>query len=167
MKQLSQIDAAYIAGFIDGEGSIAIHRQRNKNTRTGYAYRSGMRVANTDGRVVRWMADVTGIGSVHSQQAVMRNSRLVWNWSLWSEDAADLLKCLWPLLRVKQQQASLLILFQQRIRGCGGSLSADEWRFREQCYHESRRMNHRGKAAYSQHASGFRIPFDQLEQFAA
>lgn len=165
MKPLTQTEAAYIAGFIDGEGSIAIHRQRNKNTRTGYAYRSGVRVCNTNERVMLWMRDVTGIGSVHGQQAAMRNSRRVWNWSLWSKDAADLLKRLWPLLRVKQQQASLLLLFQQRVQGCGGNLSADEWRFREQCYHESRMMNHRGKTAYAEHASGFRVPFDQLGQF--
>jgi hypothetical protein len=56
-EALAPADAAYIAGFIDGEGSIMVLNHR------GSAH-VRVSVANTYADVLSWLANVTGVGAV-------------------------------------------------------------------------------------------------------
>lgn len=94
MKYVESRDAAYIAGFFDGEGCITT---RN--------YTRAVRCIFTQKHpyVLRWIADTLGYGTV-----VQRRFDKSPCWELQitrGDDVANLLTTLMPYLRVKRAQA--------------------------------------------------------------
>ena len=163
MRELTDIEAAYIAGLIDGEGCLAIIRQKNSNCRGGYAYRCGLRFANSNQAIVEWLAEKVGTGCVKAHQPKMRNSKCQRCWDIWGDDAAALTQRLLPYLRIRRPQADLLLSFQAALkRREGPTLTDQELAFREACYHQSRSLNQRGLVEYGggghKNAAGFTLP---------
>ena len=66
MQGISQTEAAYMAGLIDGEGTITIrcHLQHLRNT---YMMRAAVYVSNNDLKMIEWIKLRFG-GSVVTQQ---------------------------------------------------------------------------------------------------
>lgn len=60
VKVLSATDAAYIAGFMDGEGSFFCNREKSKFNRHPYYYNFTVTVSNTNVQVLQWIMDVCG-----------------------------------------------------------------------------------------------------------
>ena len=59
VKNLSTSEAAYLAGLIDGEGSITLSRKyRGENRQLGVS------ISNTDRRLLEWVLKVIGVGRV-------------------------------------------------------------------------------------------------------
>ena len=99
---------AYLAGIIDGEGSISIEIQGTKNRKTDY-YTVRLIVINTDLRLLEWIESNYG-GSIKSRTKYI-NRKQCYNWVLFSFNAANLLKNCLPYLIVKKQRAEILIEF--------------------------------------------------------
>ena len=108
-KPLSVIDAAYIAGFIDGEGSIMLYMRRDVVAVRFGAY-------NTNWDILAWLADVTGVGSIAAVR--QRNSKHApsWQWHNNGDAAESILRQIRPYLRIKAAQADLAIETQERLR---------------------------------------------------
>ena len=150
MRELTDIDAAYIAGLVDGEGCLSIVRQKNSNCRGGFAYRCGFRIASSNQSIMEWLSDTIGAGCVKSHQPKMRNSKRQWSLDLWSDDAAALTTRLLPFLRIKRPNAELLLAFQNALtQRVGVPLTDPEIAFRDECYHKSRALNQRGLKPYT------------------
>ena len=150
MRELTDIDAAYIAGLVDGEGCLSIVRQKNSNCRGGFAYRCGFRIASSNQGIMEWLSEAIGAGCVKSHQPKMRNSKRQWSLDLWSDDASELTMRLLPYLRIKRPNAELLLAFQNALtQRVGVPLTDAEIAFREECYHKSRALNQRGLKAYT------------------
>ncbi|AFU86543.1 HNH endonuclease [Caulobacter phage CcrRogue] len=143
-----EVDRAYLAGLIDGEGCISVSRTHSnasaKGCRRGYAYRSSVSVAMTNKEVLLWASETTGFGKICPKKTKPHH-RPAWTWTVWSKQAAELLKALQPYLRIKAEQAKALIEFQQAMRQPGSKgLSDEEWENRERSYEAFRQMNKRG-----------------------
>lgn len=151
MRDLTDIDTAYIAGLVDGEGCLAIVRQKNSNCRGGFAYRCGFRIASTNQGIMEWLSEAVGAGCVKSHQPKMRNSKRQWSWDLWSNNAAALTMRLLPYLKIKRPSAELLLAFQNGLKThrVGVPLTGSEIAFRDECYHKSRVLNRRGLVPYT------------------
>ncbi len=112
-NQLREKDAAYIAGFADGEGTILIiHRKPN-------SYYIGFRIAQSARarRVLDWISEVTGIGtSINKNPSKGKNHDLGLTWACSGEAAISLLVQLLPFQIVKQKQIELAVDFQNRLR---------------------------------------------------
>jgi len=108
-KELNGIDAAYIAGFLDGEGSIFLTSRKNK---------ASLRISatNTDKNVLDWIIEKIGVGVVHAGRKESDKNRKTWMFILNGEAAETLLKQLLPYLIVKKEQAQLAIETQERLR---------------------------------------------------
>lgn len=178
MNSIAELNLAYLAGLIDGEGCLAVIRQRNSHCRAGYAYRCGLRIANSNEPIMDWLVKVVGAGAVKSHLPKMRNSKRQWTWEVWGDDSANLTRQLLPHFRIKRPQADLLLAFQQGLKSRSGPyLTPKELAFRETCYHHSRALNQRGAKPYvsviakqyggggHEHAAGFKVSFAEAAQF--
>lgn len=149
---LSLADAAYLAGLIDGEGSIAVSRTKTsasaKACKRGFAYRSSVTITMTDLPVLEWVKRTAGVGNICVKKARSRNHKQAWSWTAWSNEAASLLDQILPYLRVKAGQAENLIEFQGAMRQPGSKgLTDGEWASREAHYNKSQCLNQRGVAS--------------------
>lgn len=125
-RVLVEVDAAYLAGLIDGEGSIMINPRRNTIT-------TRLVVTNTHRGVLHWLPEVTGLGKVQAHRPEGDRHRATWMWVVNGDGALSLLTQIEPFMRIKRPQALLAIETQERLRD--PALKADRaWQddYREQ-----------------------------------
>ena len=153
MPELPDTDWAYAAGFVDGEGCIAIVRSYVP-ARGRYYYGVHVVVANRDREVLEWMKSLWGgwvvavSGSSRSAQA-----RLGWNWRVATTLAKPFLDGLGPWLRIKKPQCdnalAMVELLKRSYRTLGPYPIPAEWLAeQEQLYWVQRELNHRGTAVF-------------------
>jgi LAGLIDADG endonuclease len=146
-KLLNVVDAAYLAGLIDGEGYVGVSGSKNnkasKGCKRGVALRISVSVNMTDSRPLKWAQTVTGVGTIHTHKKHKAHYRQAWNWQIWSREAALVLKQIRPFLKVKGKQADLCIEYQSQMRFPGtAGLKDSEWEFRLSCWDKSKELNH-------------------------
>jgi len=105
---LSPSDAAYLAGIIDGEGSISLLKiVRNNKTFISPV----ITITNTDKKLVDWVVSVypNGVWRVRQRDAT---HKLVNEWALNKiSDVAHLLSQLLPYLTIKKDKAKIVLEF--------------------------------------------------------
>jgi hypothetical protein len=145
-------DWAYAAGFVDGEGCIAI--VRSMSTRTGrYQYGVQIVVANRDRAVLDWMLSVWG-GWVVAVSARPEGTRQCWNWRCpTGSSAIPFLNGIRPWLRIKGPQCTnaldMIQLLQRSRRTLGRRSLPQAWvDDQEKLYWIQRELNHRGSAPF-------------------
>ena len=99
-SEITKSDIAYAAGIIDGEGCISISK--------GPSYRCRVRVANTDLRLVNWLQKTFG-GYANNSAEVRGNRRNQFEWALNDNAAVEFLHMIKSHLKLKREQAELLI----------------------------------------------------------
>ncbi len=150
VEQLSDIDKAYIAGLLDGEGSLMIMRQlptsrKSGNVSTQYLMRVSM--TNTDEGIIRWLHSTCGGLLTKPSKSRGPNDKPVWHWRITSKAALDLVHDLRPFLRIKATQAWLMLeaaaQFTQRAGGYG-KVPVEELALREGYALAMQHLNARG-----------------------
>lgn len=142
-KKLSTADAAYLAGLLDGEGSI-FFAWRNEGVHLRVA------VTNTHAVTLGWSAEITGVGKVQRQYTegapsrVAKHRQATFQWVLNAEAAESLLHQLRPHLKIKTAQAALAIETQERLRN--PALKADRG-WQAEYRDRMKTLNHRSPAA--------------------
>ena len=111
---------AWVAGLVEGEGTIRTHKTRHSPTanRT-YAYPM-VGIQMTDEDVLRRVQEWTGLGNVIGPYSIPSRPRAkpFWMWKVQRKDQAiTLITALWPLLcgRRKEQARTVLKAFKE---GC-------------------------------------------------
>jgi len=102
-RTLSAVEAAYLAGFLDGEGSIV--QIKNHGWR--------VTIYQSSEPVIRWIEAVTGTGTVSLRAAPKAGGNLksqgpfkdAYLWQLYGRNAADFLEQLVPYMIVKKERA--------------------------------------------------------------
>lgn len=147
IKVLTAEQAAYIAGILDGEGSITISK-KNDHTgmRRGVCYRPCVSVANTNELLLLWLQATTGLGGISSKAPSNPRHRQAWKWSVWSQQARQLLEVVSPYLLLKREQAELVLDFvRSQRRGVGrDGLSEEEWSRQADTHGKLLQLNKRG-----------------------
>jgi hypothetical protein len=152
IRPLTKTQAAYIAGIIDGEGSITICRRTNPagvhGMKRGCYHRLLLTTNMTHKKTIVWLRAATGLGSVYpARNASQKNHKPSWKWDVWSREALQVLKAVKPYLITKTRQADAAIAFQTpkyRSRGNLG-LSDAQWQVQVDAYFELRKLNRRGQ----------------------
>jgi hypothetical protein len=132
---LRSVDAAWAAGFLDGEGSIGVYRSHSTYSLTVYAGQKVRepldKLSEMFGGNVRWNAK-------RSQASGL------WDWKRHGVSAVAVLEAVMPYLTVKRPQAELAIEFQAilqsaplRVRLTGADLD-----LRRRYYDELRALKH-------------------------
>jgi len=126
----------YLAGIIDGEGSLIISR----SDRGSYMnYYGRIQVKNTDYRLIKWLLDHFG-GSVHVHKPsdpIKHSMGYSWYYGGDQHSKETLLLALLPYLIVKKESAINLIEFFRLV----GQTNPKK---REELYQRSLYLNHRG-----------------------
>lgn len=99
----------YMAGIIDGEGSIQIEIQSKNHVRKVDYFSIRLLVINTDLNLMKWLELIYG-GKI-SKRKLIPNRRQCYKWNICSFRAADILKECLPYMIVKKRQAEVLIEF--------------------------------------------------------
>lgn len=136
--KLSEAELGYIAGLIDGEGCIGIHKHSDNRgkSRLHYLY---LIVSNNDPKCCKFLRGKFGGWITKRQQKSTWNPN--YKWGVRSRRAREILELVLPYLRLKQEQAVLGIEFddaKQRYH-----LTDAEWQKRERYYLRMRALNQR------------------------
>jgi len=131
-------DRLWLAAIIDGEGCLFIHKRKiGQSNGQGYerksnTYSPGLEVSNTHESIIKKCQEITGLGSICSQEKD-RNLKL-YRWNVRSNESRNIAKEIYPYLVGKKQEARLLL-------GCPSSGEEAEKA------HESLIALHNGKEA--------------------
>src|SRR3990167_2270479 len=154
MGIMSKTTAAYIAGFIDGEGTITIKRTHIKESR---CYDVNLSVSNTNKDIIQWLQDSYG-GTFHISTYGNDKWKTIYRWTLYrSHNLIGFLQTIKPYLRIKKRHAEI-VLEMNKFLGHGfvtykrnekGQIiehfvNDDIRKKREELYQEIKILNHRG-----------------------
>jgi hypothetical protein len=141
----------YIAGIIDGEGTIRISKSKIRRS-WNFTYNSMMSCGMSDERVPKLLCKILG-GSVREERVANLKWKSIWRWNLTGRvQTYAALKMIQPFLIVKQEQAALMISF------CEGFEKAKRYhhlwiindkqlQWREDMYLQMRKLNAVGAGA--------------------
>lgn len=145
-----QATLCYVAGIIDGEGTIRIHKTKpyKKNGNKNYTYSAGIGVGMVEKIIPELLKETFG-GSIHEECVPERRS--IWRWQVSGRMSVyKILEELAPYLIVKREQALAVMEFCidwhtpfSRQEG----LSIQELQRREEAYQNVRKLNAVGAAA--------------------
>lgn len=144
IQKLSDAQAAYIAGIVDGEGTIEIQPQRDKYLRPR------VHICNTYFSLIKWLGEVLGAKVYMGRYAKNARKDL---YIVYIGDSGRILALLIkiePFLIVKRKQAILVMDFiQSRLKttGASGIVNFVPYKLEEiKIYEELRNLNKRSNA---------------------
>jgi hypothetical protein len=152
LAELEATDWAYAAGFVDGEGCIAITRE-HVPARGKFVYSVAVVVVNRERDVLDWMRDLWE-GWVVAGSPSGGRARRTWTWrSPTGTKVESFLRGLRPWLRIKTSQCDNALAMIEVIKlsryTLGPKQMPAEWLERqEQHYWRQRELNHRGSDAF-------------------
>ena len=144
---------AYLAGIIDGEGTIRIGRSNNLTNRRVPAYYAGISCGMTELNALQLLVDTFG-GKIRTEGRA-ENRKPMFRWGTSGTKAvARILVALYPYLRVKQPQAAVVldfILNKEAPFDRQQGLSQSQLQWREELYLKVRKLNAVGVAATTEY----------------
>jgi len=141
-------DLAYLAGFIDGEGTICIARgiDSRKSHKRPY-YIPHMKVCNTDIEVMKWIHETFGGRWNNTRHQTDKWHTLYYvRWNI--KKAEKVLDAVYPYLRIKKNQATVVLEMVRRMGTHsfrGVPLSEHEREVRRMLYDLMARLNRKGR----------------------
>jgi len=141
---MTETEKAYLAGLIDGEGSVIIC----KGYRSHYV-RSGVRRALSKTTLAHYVCVKIGMNSKETIEyfaskagAKFDKQEGGWTARLYSKQAIAFLREIFPYLITKKKRASFVMWFQENLMTRGGYRLSDELiKMRELSYEISKQLN--------------------------
>lgn len=147
LHAMNDTELAYMAGIVDGEGSITVSYRRRKQYGDVQA-RIGLSVYNSDMRLLHWIKQRFE-GSIHVQQR-LGHWKPSGAWHLSDRSACSALKQLLPFLVIKSAQAELAIQFQATkmspSQGCKSGLPQSIIEKRKVLVNKLKQLNRKGSS---------------------
>jgi len=143
---MNEIEKAYWAGFIDGEGSIRISKVHSGlGTHKTPTYVPRISVGNTNKQALNELKQFIGCGRVYLQRPAIGRQKTQFFYEATHRNAEHLIKKVLPYLRLKKTQAELLLGFikekANRKNSNRGTLTKEELKKREQFYKQMKLLN--------------------------
>ena len=102
-KEFSEVDQAYLAGFLDADGAIMATIEKHQEKRFGFRVRVTLKITQRDRTVLDWFARKFKVGSI-------RKNRSTHDWIIRDQKIIlIMLNLLKPYLKVKSPQRDLAI----------------------------------------------------------
>mgnify|MGYP003120670497 CR=1 FL=1 len=116
---LSTAEAAYIAGLVDGEGSIALTRKhRNENRHLG------LTISSTELPLLQFVVDAAGVGNISNKRASKPGHSHSFAYGVYNRQALQLIEQIYPhLLSYKAERCGLVIRDYLRLTPRNGKYS--------------------------------------------
>ena len=136
-------EIAYLAGIIDGEGSIYI--QRRITPKGHYSYFPRFQIVNTNQKLMNWIHKKFG-GLIYKKSRKKQNIK--WKdqieWFTTRGLLDTLLPLLLPFLIIKKEQAEIMIKFRSTFTNKTERIKVPEsiQDFRLECLNKIKQLNH-------------------------
>lgn len=105
VSKLSKIDAAYIAGLVDGEGTVTLCRKHKNENR-----QLAVSISNTEREVLQYVLQRVGAGKITGKKTAKSHHTPSFTYAIYNRQALNLLEQLNPYLRTYKKQRAHLIL---------------------------------------------------------
>lgn len=106
---MTSTEIAYIAGLIDGEGSIGIYAFNKSKVRPHKTFGLVMTITNTYLPVLLWIRE--NLGGTLKSAGGLKSRRPCWHLQWYGKKASAVLELTVPYMRIKKRQAELAIAF--------------------------------------------------------
>ena len=145
MKKLTPTQRAYIAGIVDGEGTLSIVHQKGEDSNR---YAITFRVSNTDRVLLDWLVKTTGAGRVSLVHPSLKwdrpNIKPLYSWYVNATTSRWLLPQIKKYLIIKKEQADIMIRWLQNNKHRGKSVTPEENAWKRIMCDRVKSLNHRG-----------------------
>ncbi len=102
---LSASDAAYLAGLIDGEGTITLTRKHKNENR-----QLAITIANTEKQLLDFCLNTIGVGKITRKRTEKNHHTASFTYAIYNRQALSLIEQILPYLRsYKANRAKLLL----------------------------------------------------------
>jgi len=141
----TDIQLAYLAGIIDGEGTIGIERQSpNETCRKKTYYTHRLCIINTSKNLMHWLKENFPQGSFSLRKKI-DGRKDCYAWRLFGKNAEEILIAIKPFLIIKIAQADCVLRFRQTKGKTGWNVSDEILKQRELLYQECKTYNITGE----------------------
>ena len=131
----------YLAGLIDGEGSLYIQKINRKNGSTHYEIR--FHITNTNPLLSSWLKSHFG-GLVYERKGCNERCKNRFEWVATRKLFDIIAPKVLPYLVIKHQQVKLGIEFRQTFTKTSRKPTEAVSNFRNECYHKLKLLNKKG-----------------------
>lgn len=138
----TETELAYIAGLIDGEGSIDIHFNKPSKSSPNGQYFVRVTIHITNLPVLEWLRTQFG-GSIYKRKESKTNWKQGYDWKLVAGNAIQLLRKIEPYMKIKKAEALVAIDFS--INKPGQKLTINQWETRKDKRLELQRIKNWGR----------------------
>lgn len=107
VNTLSVADKAYIAGIIDGEGTVTLTTKQKGGTE-----HLSVTVSNTELPLLKYLLKVIGAGRITNKRAYKAHHSLSYTYGVFNRQALDLLEQVYPYLRTYKSKRAKLVIEQ-------------------------------------------------------
>lgn len=151
-KQPLQTDLAYIAGLIDGEGTVGIYRKNPKKPTHSWAFRERVAISNSNLKALEYVNQFFP-GTMAKNTRYSEKHSPMWRLEYHVLRAVPILEAVLPYMIIKREQAELVLQYRKTIvlvdRTIVGQawhprLPEEEFKRREWYYYELKRLNKTG-----------------------
>jgi hypothetical protein len=138
--KLTETEKAYLAGFIDGEGSFIINKREHQQKSDGsvyIGYSAYVDIGNTNKKVLNWIKNKTGATSKIYMNQMGGNRKIAYRLRISCKQAHDLIREIRRFLIIKKECAQVFSKYPLSKRKRDTSM-------REILFQKMKRLNHRG-----------------------
>jgi len=134
VSSLTEPQKAWLAGIIDGEGSIFIMKQKRKDRDRDINYILRVAVQSTDKYMIPKIHELVGGPLIVEQYERRENQHNTLKWQLNGKNAIKFLKAILPYLVVKPDQALEAIHFQTTFKKHWKHMNEEDYVEQEKSY---------------------------------
>ncbi len=102
---LNPVDAAYIAGVIDGEGTITLTRKHSNEHR-----QLAVTISSTERQLLEFVKSAVGVGKITNKRISKSHHSPSFTYAVYNRQALVLLEWITPFLRTYKRDRAQLIL---------------------------------------------------------
>jgi len=136
---------AYLAGIIDGEGSLLLWM--NKSSQKSGQFNLRVNVTSTDKCLVDWIFDNFG-GSIYECNSPSRKCQPKWKkqyvWQINRPEMLQFLENIYPFLIIKKERCEIAIKFRKTFSKRERNLSKETFNIRLEMFEKMKHLNSRG-----------------------
>lgn len=105
VRKLSELEIGYIAGIVDGEGTVTLTVKQKGGTR-----HLAVTVSGTEISLIKYIAKIIGAGRIVNKKVYKDNHTPAYTYTLFSRQALDLLQQITPYLKTYKYKRAKLVL---------------------------------------------------------
>lgn len=148
IKQLTETEKAYIAGFLDADGCVGISRNKSRSKAYEWDYALRVMIINSDFEFIKWLKEKTGIGTAYeSKKAFKPNWSPVHRWQATADKGRQILEQLLPYLIVKKYRSEMCLKLP-KTKNCKCGRTLEQYQEQETLFYQLKKLNKRGLKDY-------------------